>query len=845
MAVERFKTQVLILHPHEAVLNACRTVFGDEEYTLHLATSGREALAMLGETPIDYFVTAEELPGMTGSEALKEARRRSPETRGILIAARDTSADEIASLANSQDFEAVLRSSASPRELYNLVADAAKRRRLGDLGESANDADHVVDTSASAINLPSLAENGDEKPLFVVDDDADITGGSAALGTNVGTAEATPRAGTVEILVLTNDEAFFHAIGQAARGLHSTQRCPTLQEAADIIGLGRVGVLVTDAAVAPSEVQSITARLRQIQPGLVTIVAGRRDDGDQLMGLITEGIVYRFLLKPVSPGRARLAIEASVKKAIEYRDNPPPPPQAPPARLSGTSTIAAARSSIIENLLGDDDEGGGFGRYLIVGIALTLVLAVGGYFLFGDGGDTVEAAAETVVTDTPASEPATDDIPSPPPEAAPVATEQPAAPAPGPAVEPAPQPTDEVFELRRAAFRALAEGRVAAPDDDNALSLYATAMRLDPYAEGLREEFDTAVAEALSVTESAITRGALNEAAATLARIREVQPYQARLPFLESQLRKERIRRLIAQARDSAANGDTETALGILDRATSLSTVEDPSIAAARDEILAGDDSRELQQLLTLASQRMTEGALTSPARDNAAFYYRAVLARDAGNAIARQGLELIGASMLTDANRALQAGQLDRAGSLADAALTNGAPRSGVDQLRGQIAAERERLEQIAESEAAAERARVAAEEAAARLPTEEFETPLARDAEPSASNDAIPVPAGSTPVSVPQPAQLPDLIRTKYVAPTFPRGAARRNLSGWAHLEFTITPDGKVTDVVVRDSQPGTTFVSAARRALQQWEYEPTIVDGIAVERKADVRINFSLTN
>ncbi|MEO0577262.1 MAG: energy transducer TonB, partial [Pseudomonadota bacterium] len=291
--------------------------------------------------------------------------------------------------------------------------------------------------------------------------------------------------------------------------------------------------------------------------------------------------------------------------------------------------------------------------------------------------------------------------------------------------------------------------------------------------------------------------------------------------------------------------GDTETALGILDRATSLSTVEDPSIAAARDEILAGDDSRELQQLLTLASQRMTEGALTSPARDNAAFYYRAVLARDAGNAIARQGLELIGASMLTDANRALQAGQLDRAGSLADAALTNGAPRSGVDQLRGQIAAERERLEQIAESEAAAERARVAAEEAAARLPTEEFETPLARDAEPSASNDAIPVPAGSTPVSVPQPAQLPDLIRTKYVAPTFPRGAARRNLSGWAHLEFTITPDGKVTDVVVRDSQPGTTFVSAARRALQQWEYEPTIVDGIAVERKADVRINFSLTN
>ena len=67
---------------------------------------------------------------------------------------------------------------------------------------------------------------------------------------------------------------------------------------------------MTDAAIAGSKVELLTQSLRAHAPRLVAIVAGRRDDGDSLMELINRGQVYRFLLKPVSPGRARLAIEA-------------------------------------------------------------------------------------------------------------------------------------------------------------------------------------------------------------------------------------------------------------------------------------------------------------------------------------------------------------------------------------------------------------------------------------------------------------------------------------------------------------------------------------------------------
>ena len=65
----------------------------------------------------------------------------------------------------------------------------------------------------------------------------------------------------------------------------------------------------------------VITHLRGLKKRLVAIVAGRRDDGDMLMDLINRGKVYRFLLKPVSPGRARLAVEASVKHHLEAPDS--------------------------------------------------------------------------------------------------------------------------------------------------------------------------------------------------------------------------------------------------------------------------------------------------------------------------------------------------------------------------------------------------------------------------------------------------------------------------------------------------------------------------------------------
>ena len=92
-------------------------------------------------------------------------------------------------------------------------------------------------------------------------------------------------------------------------------------------------------------------------------------------------------------------------------------------------------------------------------------------------------------------------------------------------------------------------------------------------------------------------------------------------------------------------------------------------------------------------------------------------------------------------------------------------------------------------------------------------------------------------------KPVAISSLTRTKYYAPKYPRVAQRRNLSGWVSIEFTVALDGSVRDVEVRDSEPVEVFDNAAIRAVEKWKFEPILENGVAVEKRAGVRMMFAL--
>jgi TonB family protein len=92
-------------------------------------------------------------------------------------------------------------------------------------------------------------------------------------------------------------------------------------------------------------------------------------------------------------------------------------------------------------------------------------------------------------------------------------------------------------------------------------------------------------------------------------------------------------------------------------------------------------------------------------------------------------------------------------------------------------------------------------------------------------------------------QPTSVSSLTRVKYVAPKYPRSAQRRNLSGWVDVVFTVATDGTVKDIDIRNSEPGETFVNAATKAVEKWEFEPVVEYGFVVEKRAGVRLMFAL--
>jgi protein TonB len=95
----------------------------------------------------------------------------------------------------------------------------------------------------------------------------------------------------------------------------------------------------------------------------------------------------------------------------------------------------------------------------------------------------------------------------------------------------------------------------------------------------------------------------------------------------------------------------------------------------------------------------------------------------------------------------------------------------------------------------------------------------------EPNAriSGDRLPLSSGTDRDAAP-------LVR---VEPTYPPAAAARGTEGWVLVQYDISASGSVRNVVAVESEPGTTFDKAATDAVARWRYNPSVVNGLAVER------------
>ena len=82
----------------------------------------------------------------------------------------------------------------------------------------------------------------------------------------------------------------------------------------------------------------------------------------------------------------------------------------------------------------------------------------------------------------------------------------------------------------------------------------------------------------------------------------------------------------------------------------------------------------------------------------------------------------------------------------------------------------------------------------------------------------------------------------KTRHVNPIYPASAQSAGIEAVVILACRIGVDGKLADVrTLREGHPD--LAAAATDAVWQWEFTPTLLDGLAVEVTMTVTIQFSL--
>jgi len=293
------RSRVLFIDDEPRVLNSMRIMFR-KQYDTFFADNGNTALGIVKAHDIDVIVCDHRMPQMTGVEVLAKARQLSPRSVRILLTGyADLNAIE-GSINESEVFR-FLTKPCAPDELKRTIELASS----------------LAQEPVAPIEHTSL-DYGDKKIAQpeAVPERADV------ISTQVlepGQANAAASAPTevvrngLGVLVFSNDESIFRLTEESTRGRVPVFYASNIVQVVRLLEKHQPGVLLTDISEDRSTIQAMTARLKQHLPQLVTIAVSEHRDVLDMVWLINHGQIFRFLRKPLSPGRCAVSLKAALQ----------------------------------------------------------------------------------------------------------------------------------------------------------------------------------------------------------------------------------------------------------------------------------------------------------------------------------------------------------------------------------------------------------------------------------------------------------------------------------------------------------------------------------------------------
>jgi DNA-binding NtrC family response regulator len=289
---------IIFIDDEERIVRSLAVMFKGP-YQVVATTNPREVLDVVKRERVHLVVSDQRMPEVVGVDLLREVRALSPLTMRVLL----TGYSDLAAIVGSINDGEIFRFVSKPW-------DQAEFRSTVD----------------SAVAIATELFEQSKMPASIV---------------RTITAATT----TAEVLVIDDSEEVYRVVEQILGSRYRIRWASTIEAAFECIESGHTGVIISDVKIGGVDSSIALKGLKRHAPHLVTVVLAWFHDTKQLVELINQAQIFRFLPKPVRPTMLEMAVDAAMTRHLQLHAQPvlarayavepaSEPPPAPSSRMA-------------------------------------------------------------------------------------------------------------------------------------------------------------------------------------------------------------------------------------------------------------------------------------------------------------------------------------------------------------------------------------------------------------------------------------------------------------------------------------------------------------------------------
>lgn len=264
---------IVFVDDEERILRSLRMLFRSR-YNVLMTTSGREAIEMVRRQPVHAIVSDQRMPEMLGVDVLREVRAVSPATMRLL-------------LTGYSDLQAIV-ASVNEGEIFRFI-------------EKPWQPQYLIDVVGQAVQIAQQE--------FLT-------------RTPVQKIVAAPLPATLKLLVIDEDAETFRVVRELVGERNEVQYATTVETALATLSENEIAVVIAELKHRVDDVAGALKTLKRYNPSTLTIALSQLRDSRQLIDLINQGQVYRFLPKPLSRELLRRSLQSAIEHYTKMRAAP-------------------------------------------------------------------------------------------------------------------------------------------------------------------------------------------------------------------------------------------------------------------------------------------------------------------------------------------------------------------------------------------------------------------------------------------------------------------------------------------------------------------------------------------